>query len=127
MAVFGNIITGQRSMSHSGRPLIDAPGRRVWPIRPPVTKRFGNTQDLLPSLPQSYSQGGNSPVKNKPFDKISSQMVAPSRRNPIEVIRQFIRGKIDAMSTEEYARAHAKIKKMKAFVDDLEKEFQSNR
>jgi hypothetical protein len=46
---------------------------------------------------------------------------------PIEVIRQFIRGKIDAMSTEEYARAHAKIKKMKAFVDDLEKEFQSNR
>jgi hypothetical protein len=42
---------------------------------------------------------------------------------PIEVIQELIRGKIAAMSTEEYARALARVRKMKTFVDDLEKEF----
>jgi hypothetical protein len=44
---------------------------------------------------------------------------------PIETMRDLIRRKIAAMSAEEYTRAESRVRKIKAFVDGLEKEFQT--
>lgn len=46
---------------------------------------------------------------------------------PYEIVQESIRERINGMSIEERERAHARIKKMKAFTDDLEREFEKQK